>query len=94
MLDYCRAEADPLEIFFFKLSHRQFQKFRHKFNLRLRNPDIPLPRPGAAFAALGTSKMQSCNIPGIFFHKLDTIIDYLKVNHELTQRGRAATKIF
>ena len=67
MLDNRRSQADTSEILPSQFSNRDFQKFRDKFNLRLGDPDVSFPWPGAASPTLYAFKMQTPYIPRCFF---------------------------
>ena len=67
MLDNRGPQTHAAEVLLPQLPHRYIQKIGDEFNLRPSHPDIPLPRPGAAPAALRTLKMQTRNIPRSFF---------------------------
>jgi hypothetical protein len=67
MLDYGRPQADALEITAPQFGGGHLQKRRNQFNLPPSNPDIPLPRPGAAPATPLALEVQPGDIPRIFF---------------------------
>jgi len=69
MFDNRRSKPHPFEVFPPELSLRHFQKIGDDFNLRPRNPYIPLTRPGAALPAPLTLKMQTGNVPDIFLNQ-------------------------
>jgi hypothetical protein len=97
VLNNRRSKPDPLEIFLPELSCRHLQKIGNDFNLRSRNPDIPLSRPRAASPTTLTFKMQAGSIPRssalLFDHSYPTNMKNLESKKSAKKNKNAIERI-